>query len=331
MRLITRSDFDGLVCATILKELGMIDSWKFVHPKDLQDGLIEVTDRDVLANVPYVSGCSLWFDHHSSEEERLGRGFKFEGASYAAPSAARIVYDYYDGQKAMPQFETMIKAVDKVDSGLLTADEIIEPTGWILLGFLMDPRTGLGRFQDFRISNYQLMEQLIEECRIKTVEEILELPDVKERIIKYEQQNGKFREMILKHSKINWEVLITDLRGVSPIYTGNRFLIYSLFPEQNISIWVTDGKDKENVAIAVGYSILNRTARIDVGNLMLQYGGGGHFRVGTCQTTYDRADKVISEIVEAIREANERNHFPEDELSYLLEEVDELLTSNTEV
>ena len=325
MRLITRADFDGLACATILKDLGIIDSWKFVHPKDLQDGLVDITDRDVLTNVPYVPGCSLWFDHHSSEEERIGRDFKFEGASHPAPSAARIVYEYYGGIKALPHFEEMVQAVDKVDSGLLTKEEIIEPTGWVLLGFIMDPRTGLGRFTDFTIGNIALMERLIDDCRVLKVEEVLSLPDVHERIKKYNEQTEKFKEMVLKHSRIDWEVLITDLRGVSPIYTGNRFLIYSLYPDQNISVWVTDGKARENVAIAVGYSILNRTAKVDVGNLMLKYGGGGHFRVGTCQVPYDKADDILAEIVEAIRVENSREDMPDDEMSSLMYEVDDLL------
>jgi len=325
MRLITRADFDGLVCATILKELGAIDSWKFVHPKDLQDGKVEITDRDVLTNVPYVPGCSLWFDHHSSEEERVGWNFEFEGASYAAPSAARVVYEYYGGVEAMPHFDEMIMAVDKVDSALLTMEEIIDPSGWVLLGFIMDPRTGLGRFKDYTISNIALMERLIEDCRTMKVEEILELPDVHERVVKYHEQTEKFKEMVLKYSRIDWEVLIIDLRGVKPIYTGNRFLIYSLFPDQNISVWISDGKGNENVAIAVGYSIFNRTARVDVGSLMLKYGGGGHYRVGTCQVDYDVADQVILEIVEQIREENSRESIGETEMSNLLDDVDDLL------
>jgi hypothetical protein len=222
-----------LACATILKDLGVINHWKFVHPKDLQDRKVDITDRDVLTNVPYVPGCSLWFDHHSSEEERLGRNFTFEGASYAAPSAARIVYDYYGGAQAMPHFEEMVTAVDKVDSGMLTKEEIIEPTGWVLLGFIMDPRTGFGRFQDFAIDNIALMERLIEDCRTMTVDEILALPDVAERIRKYHEQAEKFKQMVLDYSRIDWEVLITDLRGVDTIFTGNKFLIYSLFPAQN--------------------------------------------------------------------------------------------------
>ena len=325
MRLITRADFDGLACATILKDLGVIDHWKFVHPKDLQDGKVDITDRDVLTNVPYVPGCSLWFDHHSSEEERLGWDIKFEGDSRAAPSAARVVYDYYGGEEAMPHFAEMVLAVDKVDSAILTKEEIIEPTGWVMLGFIMDPRTGLGRYNDFRIGNFQLMEQLIDDCRNLTIEKILELPDVVERINKYNEQTDKFKEMILEYSRIDWEVLITDLRGVKPIFTGNRFLIYSLFPEQNVSVWVTDGKGRENVAIAVGHSILNRTARVDVGSLMLKHGGGGHFRVGTCQVPYDQADDILTDIVDEIRSANQREDIAADELSDLMGDVDDLL------
>ena len=181
MRLVTRSDFDGLACGVLLKEAGIIDHWKFAHPKDLQDGLVEVTEDDCLANVPYVEGCGLWFDHHSSEHERLRLEGKYKGESRITPSCARIIYEYYGGAEKFPGFEEMMEAVDKVDSGNLTIDEIQNPTGWILIGFLMDPRTGLGRWRSFTISNYQLMEKLIDACRTMTAEEILALPDVKER------------------------------------------------------------------------------------------------------------------------------------------------------
>ena len=296
MRLLTRSDFDGLACAALLKELGIIDCWKFVHPKDLQDGLIEVTDNDVLANVPYVPGVKLWFDHHTSESERLG-DIKFEGESRLEDSAARVIYEYYGGKARLPHFEEMIVAVDKVDSGKLVADEILNPTGWVLLGFLMDPRTGLGRFRNFRISNYELMENLIEACRSQKIDEILSNPDVKERVELYFEQDVLFREMITKHTRIDGNVIITDLRNVEPIYTGNRFLIYSLHPEQNISMWIVDGRGKQNCPIAVGYSILNRSSNTNVGKLLLSYGGGGHKQVGTCQVPYDDADRVIDELV----------------------------------
>ena len=301
MRLLTRSDFDGLASATLLKEMGIIDNWKFVHPKDMQDGLVEVTADDVLANVPYVEGCGLWFDHHSSESERLGDGIDFEGESRVEDSTARVIYEYYGGNDRLGRFESMIIAVDKVDSAKLTREEILSPEGWVLLGFLMDPRTGLGRFRDFRISNYDLMETLIDECRRKSIDEILKNPDVEERIKVYFEQDALFRQMLATHTKVEGNVIVTDLRGVDPIYTGNRFIIYSLYPEQNVSVWVVDGRNKQNCPIAVGHSILNRTCKTNVGALMLKYGGGGHFQVGTCQVDYDDADRVIGELLEAMK------------------------------
>ncbi|MBO4514667.1 MAG: exopolyphosphatase [Lachnospiraceae bacterium] len=283
MRLITRSDFDGLVCGALLLEAGVVDSWKFAHPKDLQDGLVPVTEDDCLANVPYVEGCGLWFDHHSSEHERLELAGKYKGESRITPSCARIIYEYYGGHDRFPEFDEIMTAVDKVDSGDLTIDEIQHPTGWILIGFLMDPRTGLGRWRQFTISNYQLMEKLMHSCRTMSTDDILNLPDMKERIEVYFDQDEKFREMVKAHTVVDGNLIISDLRGVDPIYSGNRFLIYSMYPEQNISVWIVNGKGGLGCSAAVGYSILNRTSTVDVGKLMLKYGGGGHKKVGTCQ------------------------------------------------
>ncbi|MGD9560632.1 MAG: exopolyphosphatase, partial [Oscillospiraceae bacterium] len=300
LRLLTRSDFDGLACAALLKELGIIDTWKFVHPKDLQDGIIEVTDQDVLANVPYVPGAHLWFDHHSSESERLGDAADFGGESRLADSAARVIYEYYGGKARLPHMADMVAAVDKVDSAKLTREEILQPTGWVLLGFLMDPRTGLGRFREFRISNYALMEKLIEAVRVDSIDQILADADVAERVELYFAQDALFRDMLAKHTRTQGNAIITDLRGVAPIYTGNRFLIYSLYPQQNISLWVVDGRERKNCPIAVGHSVLNRTSKTDVGSLMLRYGGGGHPQVGTCQVPYANADRVIGELLDQI-------------------------------
>jgi len=300
MRLLTRSDFDGLACAALLKELKVIDNWKFVHPKDMQEGLVEVTGDDVLANVPYVKGCAMWFDHHSSESERLGSDIVFEGESRLEDSAARVIYEYYGGKERLPHFETMVIAVDKVDAAKLTMEEVLNPEGWVLLGFLMDPRTGLGRFRNFRISNYTLMENLIDACATQNIEEILANPDVKERVDLYFEQEALFKEMLNAHTKTYKNVIVTDLRNVEPIYTGNRFLIYSLHPEQNIAIWVVDGRGKQNCPLAVGHSVFNRTSNTNVGALMLKYGGGGHHQVGTCQVPYDEADQVIEELIAAM-------------------------------
>ena len=301
MRLFTRSDFDGLACGALLSYLGLIDEWKFVHPKDIQDGLVEATDNDILANIPYIKGCKLWFDHHSSESERLGANAYFEGVSKAAPSCARVVYEFYGGDAKLGKFSEMIHFVDKVDSGNLTSDEILDPKGWVLLGFIMDPRTGLGHFRNFTISNYDLMTSLAKACSEKSIYEILEMHDVKERLDLYFQQKDIFTEMIKTHAKVYNNVVRVDLRDVETIYAGNRFIIYTLFPEQNISVWVVDGRNKSNVAITVGHSIVNRTSTVDVGSMLLKYGGGGHKQVGTCQAAYEDADRVIKEIMEKVK------------------------------
>lgn len=300
MRLVTRSDFDGLACAALLKEAGIIDSWKFAHPKDLQDGLIEVTENDVLANVPFVEGCGLWFDHHSSEFERVQLEGKYKGESRITPSCARIIYEYYGGAERFPNFTDVLAAVDKVDSGNLTIDEILHPHGWILIGFIMDPRTGLGRFRNFTISNYQLMEELIDCCRTMTTNEILELADVQERIKVYNEQTQLFIDMIKKNTVIRDDVIITDLRNIDPIYSGNRFIIYSLYPEQNISAWIVNGKGGKGCSVAVGYSILNRTSNVNVGSLMLKYGGGGHKAVGTCQFSDETQDEMVPKLLDEL-------------------------------
>lgn len=300
MRLLTRSDFDGLACAVFLKEAGVIDHWRFVHPKDLQDGLVEVGPDDCLANVPFVEGCGLWFDHHSSEQERNACQGKYKGESRNSPSCAHIIYDYYGGAEKFPNMQALLNAVDKVDSANLTHEEILSPSDWILLGFIMDPRTGLGRFHEFRISNYQLMEELIDWCQTMSIEEIMAHDDIRERIDLYHEQTEKFIEMVRTHTEVRGNVIVSDLRGVAPIYTGNRFLVYSLYPDQNISVWIVNGKGGKGCSCAVGYSILNRTSRVDVGALMLKYGGGGHRQVGTCQFSDDEMSRKVPQLLDEL-------------------------------
>ena len=300
MRLLTRSDFDGLGCAALLKEAGVIDNIKFIHPKDVQDGKIEVSCDDVLANVPYVPGCGLWFDHHSSEEERKAYG-DFQGASDpSAPSAARVIFNYYGRREkfANVHLEELVAAVDKADSGDLSVDEILRPEGWVLLSFIMDPRTGLGRYRDYRISNYQLMMDMIDYCREMPVDEVLQLDDVQERIKRYFTQDEQFRRMVQANTTIRGNVIVLDLRNQEEIFTGNRFVLYSLYPEQNISIQVIWGFRKQNIVLTCGRSIINRTSNTDVGSLMLKHGGGGHRRVGTCQIPIEQADQVLKEIIQ---------------------------------
>ena len=299
MRLVTRSDFDGLVCATLLKHLGIIDDYLFAHPKDLQDGKVEVTKKDVLANVPYVAGCGLWFDHHTSEMERLG-DIEFEGESKPLPSCARVIYEYYGPDKFPKSFDAMMTAVDKVDSADLTPEEIVKPTAWILLGYIMDPRTGLGRYRDYRISNYQLMLDMIEYCRTMTAEEIMDIPDVKERIDKYWADEPSFVQMLKDNTRVQGNVVVIDLRDQDPIYCGNRFMVYTLYPDCNVSIRVIWGFKRQNVVFTVGHSITNRTSKTDVGKLMLSFGGGGHKAVGTCQVAEENMAETLEKLLEKI-------------------------------
>jgi nanoRNase/pAp phosphatase (c-di-AMP/oligoRNAs hydrolase) len=300
-RLLTRSDFDGLVCAILLKELGILGSIEFVHPKDVQDGKIEVTANDILTNLPYVPGCHLCFDHHPSEEIRTkespGPNHVLMGG---ADSAARVLYNYY-GRAAFPNVDTrMLAEVDKADSAKFDREDILGPQGWVLLSFLMDPRTGLGRFRDFRVSNYQLMMQLIDYCREHSIEEILSLPDVRERIDLYREHSDKFMAQIRRCAKVHGSVAVLDLRGEEIIYAGNRFMIYALFPECELSIHVLWGLKKQNTVFAIGKSILNRSSKTKIGDLLLTYGGGGHDAAGTCQIANDSAERTLKEIVDRL-------------------------------
>ncbi|MGR3220727.1 MAG: exopolyphosphatase, partial [Candidatus Anammoxibacter sp.] len=268
MRLLTRSDFDGLVCAALLYEVNIIDDIKFVHPKDIQDGIIEVGKNDVLANVPYAKGCGLWFDHHSSEAERneMMGGSSFEGAAEGKQSCARVIYDYYGSDKFRYFDESgLIKAVDKCDSGKFTVDDILNPQGWVLVSFVMDSRTGLARYRDYRIPNYQLMLDLIQYVRNHSLEDVLGLPDVKERVDRYFAQESEYEEMLKKNSVTETNVLIIDLHNMDEIKTGNRFKEYVLFPEQNISIRIIWGLQKQNMVISCGHSVFNKTSKTDVG------------------------------------------------------------------
>ncbi|MBF0169881.1 MAG: exopolyphosphatase [Nitrospinae bacterium] len=305
MRLVTRSDFDGLACAVLLVEAGVVTDYHFVHPKDVQDGKIIVGPDDVLANVPFAEGCGLWFDHHASEHERLDLEGRYTGASHACPSAARVIWNYYGGLATFDErLLPLMEGVDKADAGAFTPDEVLHPVGWALLSFIMDPRTGLGRYHDYTISNYELMARLIECCRTMTIEAILELPDVRQRVERYFEQEERFQEMIAAHTRTSENVIVTDLRGVDEIFTGNRFVIYALYPRQNVSVWVVDGKGRQNTVFAVGHSILNRSCKSDIGKLMLLHGGGGHERVGTCQVPHEKGEETLVTLIETLVREN---------------------------
>lgn len=300
-RLVTRSDFDGLVCAVLLNELDMIDEIVFVHPRDLQQGKFEVTERDILTNVPYVPGAHLVLDHHESETVRNSGVRKNHIMEAHAPSAARVVYNHFGGKAAFPRItDEMMTAVDQADSAQYSREDILDPKGWVLLNYLMDSRTGLGRFRDFRISNYQLMMDLIKYCRDHTIDEILALPDVQERVTLYMDHAQKAKEQILRCGWQHTNLVVLDLRAEETIWAVNRFMVYALFPACNISIHVMWGMNRQNVTFATGKSILDRSSKTHVGNLMLEFGGGGHQAAGTCQAPTEEADAVLMTLIRRI-------------------------------
>ena len=299
-RLITRSDFDGLVCAVLLNEMKLIDEIKFVHPKDMQDGKIVVGPRDITTNLPYVPGAYLAFDHHLSESIRNGK-HRNHIIEVDAPSAARVVYNHSGARDAFPRItDDMMLAVDKADSAQYERHDILDPKGWVLLNYLMDARTGLGRFRDFRISNYALMMDLIEYCRDHTIDQILELPDVRERVDLYFEHAESARRQIERCATVHGNLVVLDLRNEETIYATNRFMVYALFPQTNISIHMMWGMQKQNTVLATGKSILDRGSRTNVGELMLAYGGGGHMAAGTCQVANDAADVTLAALIRKI-------------------------------
>jgi len=301
-RLITRSDMDGLVCAVLLKELDILGEIVFHHPKDVQDGKVAVTDRDIITNLPYVPGCGLCFDHHASEAQRnQGRDTPNYILSPDAKSAARVVYDHYGGKSRFPRIsDEMMEAVDKADSAGFSRDDVLNPKGWELLSFLMDARTGLGRFREFRISNYQLMMMLIDCCRDMPIADILALPDVKERVDLFFAQHELFRAQIKRVAQVHGNLVVLDLRQEETIYAGNRFVVYAMYPQCDISMHVMWGREKMNTVYTVGKSIFDRGNAVDVGTLMLQNGGGGHHAAGTCQGANDGAEAMKQTLIDDI-------------------------------
>lgn len=298
-RLVTRSDFDGLVCAVLFRELEMIGNIAFVHPKDVQDGRVQLDKNDITTNLPYSPYVHLCFDHHLSETMRSAASARQNHVINAdAPSAARVVYEYYGGKERFPKVsEEMMVAVDKADAAMFSHDEVLNPENWVMLNYIMDPRTGLGRFRNFRISNYDLMMQLIEQCRHESIEEILMSPDVQERVHLYEEQKEKAMEQLRACAQTHGNVVVLDLREADPIWCTNRFMIYALFPQCNVSIHALWGVHRQNTVFAVGKSILNRSSEANIGELMLGYGGGGHKNAGTCQVDNDKAPEILQAII----------------------------------
>ncbi len=310
--LYTRSNFDGLVCAALLKEIGLIDNVKFVHPKDVQDGKVELGPTDITATLPYWDGVYMAFDHHSSESIRTKDVKDNYIIEPTAPSSARIIYEYFGGSNRFSNnLIDLMDAVDKADCTNFSEEDILNPQGWVLLNYLMDPRTGLGRFRNFNISNYNLMLKLVDLCYQKPINEIMEDPDVRERIDLYQQEQHEFKEQIKRCTQVDGNIAILNVKNENIIHVGNRFMIYALFPECNISIHTFFGKQNKNTVFAIGKSILNRSCPIDVGAMMYEYQGGGHVNAGTCQVDNDKADETLRSIIDKINLLEKENSFEE--------------------
>jgi len=287
MRLITRADLDGLTCALLLREVEPIEQVDFAHPKDVQDGKVDVTGDDILANLPYDERAALWFDHHVSQSDASWNP-NFKGAFEVAPSAARVIADHYKSPK-FERYETLLEETDRLDAAHLTREDILEPKGWILVGYTLDPRSQLPKYQDY-------FRHVMTLAQTESVEAILADPQVAERVAALRENEAAFLAHLKADSKVDGNVILTDVRGKKDVPTGNRFLIYTLFPEANVSVRISDGFG-DTCSIQVGHSILNRTCRTNVGDMLHGFGGGGHEGAGTAQPAKADADRVLAEIV----------------------------------
>jgi hypothetical protein len=295
MRLVTRGDLDGLTCAVIITSSEEIDEILLVHPQDVTDKRLAITQDDILANLPYQSGCGKWFDHHLLTESNERPPEKFEGRYGLSPSAARVVYEYYVARNPRIQnHDRLLAETDRLDSAQLNIDDVLDPKDYILLGYTLDPRTGLGTYQDYFL-------RLVNWVKTRPIEEILALPEVQKRVARIKEQDADFRQATVANSRLEGNVVFTDFREVSPIPVGNRFIVYTLFPRANISLRVHWGPSREHVAAAVGHSIFNRTSRTNVGMLMSTYGGGGHKGAGTCLLPAATAEARIAEMIATMR------------------------------
>ena len=295
MRIFTRGDLDGFASSVLLTTTENVKEIMFMHPKDAQDGRFEATSEDILVNLPYVKGCGLWFDHHISEEKKLKDMKGFKGAYAVAPSAARVVFNYYRSPK-LDAYKEMLHDIDRFDSGQLTTEDVIDPKGWILLGYTLDPRSGLGpEFQKY-------FRWLVEYVKEVPLEKVLEHREVKKRIEKLRAEQAEFTQILKEHAKQDGNVVLTDLRHLNNVPTGNRFLVYTMFPTANAEVRIFWGKAKQNVVIACGHSIFNRTCKSNMGRMLAEYGGGGHTGAGTCQVPTEKSEEVIKEIIQRLKE-----------------------------
>jgi hypothetical protein len=295
MRLVTRGDLDGLTCAVLITSCETIDEIQLAHPQDIKERRLFITQNDILANLPYQSGCGKWFDHHLLTNANERPPENFEGRYGLAPSAARVVHEYYSPtHPEILRYELLLAETDRLDSAQLTTEDVLDPKDYILLGYTLDPRTGLGAYQEY-------FRMLVDAIKTKPIAEILKLPEVQQRIAKIRESDKQFRELTEQRSRVDGNVVLTDFRGLSPLPVGNRFIVYTLFPQVNVSVRVHGGPSPESVACAVGHSIFNRTCRTAVGELLAHYGGGGHRGAGTCLLPAATADAQLEDIIGVLK------------------------------
>ena len=293
MRLVTRGDLDGLVSAVLIREMENIDQTELIHPQDITDKRFIVRKDDILANLPYHPDCGMWFDHHVLTDSNEKPGGTFKGLYRQAPSTARVILEYYKDPK-LNRFETLVSETDRMDSARLNENDVLNPQGYILLGYTMDPRSGLGTFKDYFLS-------LMDALRDQSIEQILQMPEVKNRIDRMKSEWEQFKQLTIQHSKMEKNVVITDFRDVDPVPVGNRFLVYTLFPEANVSVRIHWGPKKQHVAVVVGHAIFNRTCQVNVGELMSEYGGGGHYGAGSALIWEESSAEEIREIIRKLQ------------------------------
>jgi len=297
MRIITRGDFDGLVSTVLLTEVEEIREIRMVHPKDAQDGKVKAESDEIVVNLPYIKGCGLWFDHHVSEEDKVPDKSAYKGRFEIAPSCARVIYNHYAQHQAttFARFGAMLEACDRLDSAQLTMDEVQNPTGCVLLGVTLDPRSGLGpEFQKY----FRWLAEYIKEVPI---EKVLKHPEVEKRTRRVSEEQEDFNALLRKHTQLDGNVIVTDFRNLKDKPVGNRFLVYAMYPEANVEVRLFNGHQGA-VVLAVGHSIFNRTCKVNIGKLLAQYGGGGHVGAGTAQLTATHAERLIYEIVGILKQ-----------------------------
>jgi len=293
MRLVTRADLDGLACAQIVAENETLDDVVLVHPQEITDKKAQIRAGDVLANLPYHPSCARWFDHHLLTESNEKPPPDFDGLYRLAPSAAQLVWEYY-GQDA--RYARLVDETNRLDSAQLSERDVTQPQGYILLGFTLDPRSGLGDEESYFM---RLLGWLREN---RSIEDVLLIPEVNGRVVRMYEQNEDFCWTLMNTSRLDGNVVFTDFRRVKDPPAGNRFLIYTLFPEANVSVRAQWGRNRDHVMVQVGHSIFNRTCKTSVGELMSDYGGGGHRGAGSSPLPLLEADAKILEIIDTLRQ-----------------------------